>query len=112
MSKQRPEFAATTWSDVAQSVGEYEAHYGVRLSVVLDWRPNLSTGAFVEVVIREGNTVGTGPELVRVREPFPARRMAGQAGAVMWALTCALRALDAQPWQWSHKMRREAARGV
>lgn len=112
MSRQKPENASATWSDVATAVLSWEAHYGVRICAHIEWRHNLSAGACVEVVITDGLAVGKGPELVRLREAFPTRKASGQAGAVLWAISCAIRALELEPWQWSAKMRREAARGV
>lgn len=110
MSRQKPEYAGTSWQDVATAVLLWEATYGVRICAQLEWRANLSAGACVEVTIWDGHTVGRGPELVRLREAFPARKAAGQAGAVLWAVSCALRALEAEPWSWSTKMRREASK--
>lgn len=105
MSRQKPEYAANSWQDVAQVVGEYEARYGIRICASLWWDARLSTGGYVEVIIYEGGTVGRGPELVRIREAYPARKLAGQAGAVMWALTRATTELERNPWNWSRKMR-------
>lgn len=108
MSRQKPAYAENTWNDVAQAVEGWEKEYGVTIEARLLWQLNLSTGGYVEVIIYDGHTVGRGPELVRVRNAFPARKMSGQAGAVMWAVFAALRALEADKWQWSTKMRRAA----
>ena len=109
MGKQRPDAAQNTWADVAHATESWQHEYGVRICALLCWQENLSTGGYVEVVIYDGNTVGRGAELVRLREAFPARKMTGQAGAVLWAISCALRALEAEPWSWSTKMRRAIA---
>lgn len=108
MSKMKPEYAQNTWADVAHAVGEWEVHYGLEVVVQLAWKEKLSTGAWVEVILREGGAVGRGEELTRVREPFPARKATGQPGAVLWAVSAAIRALEREPWLWSRKMRREA----
>lgn len=106
MSKQRPDAAQNTWADIAHAVEGWQIEMGVSISAHLMWRGNLSTGGYVEVVIYEDDTVGRGAELVRVREAFPAKKMTGQPGAVLWAISCAIRALECEPWQWSRKMRR------
>lgn len=110
MSKQKPEYAQNTWQDVAVAVADWEAHYGVRICAQIMWDARLSPGGFVEVIVNEGATVGRGQELVRRREAFPARKMSGQPGAVMWAISTALRDLEGDMWNWSAKMRREATR--
>lgn len=112
MSRQKPEHAQVTWQDVTIAVGEWEAHLGVSIRVELGWRANLTAGAFLEVVLCEGEAVGRGEELIRVREAFPARKMSGQPGAVLYAISAATRALEGEPWLWTRKMRREVKTGA
>jgi hypothetical protein len=110
MARQKPEAAQNTWSDVAHAVWAWEQELGVRISAQIVWETRLSTGGAVEVVITEGVTVGRGAELVRVREAFPATKMTGQPGAVLWAVSCAIRCLEREPWLWSTTMRMRALR--
>lgn len=108
MARQRPDAHQNTWEDVSHAVSMWEASMGVRIRSTITWEPRLSSGAAVEVVIEEGGTIGRGEELVRVREAFPAKRATGQPGAVLWAISCAVRCLEREPWLWSRKMRRDA----
>ena len=110
MAKQRPEAAQNTWADVAYAVRGWEREMGVRICAHIMWVDGLSTGGAVEVVITEGATIGRGAELVRVREAFPATKMTGQPGAVLWAVSCAIRCLEREPWLWSTTMRMRAAK--
>lgn len=100
MGRPKPEATATTWQDLAECVGSWEAEYGVCAVVELSWRHNLSAGAFVEVVLYDARTVGRGVELVRMRGAFPARKMTGQAGAVLHVVFQAFQELDTNPWLW------------
>lgn len=110
MSRQSPDHAQVTWRDLMINVAERERASGVKVEMLLTFDCRLSAGACVEVVLREANTVGRGAELVRVREPFPAGKASGQAGAALWAVSCAFRAMELEPWLWPRKMR-EAAQG-
>lgn len=95
-----------TWADVATMVGDWEAHLGVCIYVQLAWREGLTSGAWAEIIIREGRVIGMGEELSRMRAAFPTRKATGQAGAVMNAIAQAIRELEANPWTWSAMMRR------
>lgn len=99
-----------SWADIAQNVEEWETRLGVQICVQIMWRHNLTTGAWVEVVIREGRVIGTGEELQRNRAAFPTRKGVGHAGAILNAIVGAVNAMEQQPWCWSALMRREALR--
>lgn len=107
MGRQKPEYNGTNWPDIAQCVPAWEAEKGVRVSATLRWAPNLRSGAFVEVVVCDAAFAEGSGELLRVRHAFPTTRGSGHAGAVLYAIFDALNALDANPWYWSEKMRRE-----
>lgn len=107
MARSRPDsHAGASWSDVDEFVTNWGEELGVSFMVQIGFNPRLSSGAYVEVTIREGMQVGLGEELVRLREAFPVRKAQGHAGAVLWALSSSIRALEAEPWSWSKKMRR------
>lgn len=109
MPRQRVDTGATTWQDLAECVPAWEAEKGVRVAVTIAWTERLRDGAYVEVVLNDAAlALGTG-ELHRVRAPFPTRKASGQPGAVLYAIFTALNDLDANPWYWSTKMRKDAS---
>lgn len=108
MPRKKPEHNATTWEDISECVPAWEAEKGVRVVCHISWDSRLSSGAYVEVVLFSGRQVGQGTEVLRVRQPFPARKSAGQAGAVMHAIFLAFNELDANPWLWPMPLRRKA----
>jgi hypothetical protein len=108
MGRQKPQYAGTTWADVALAVEAWEVEHRVRVVVQVQFRRNLTAGAFVEVVLQRLAGEGAGVELCRVREAFPARAMSGQAGAVMHAVFRALMEFENNPWLWSDEQRARA----
>lgn len=108
MARKQPEVNGTTWADIAECVPSWERDHGVRVVVEISWRANLSAGAYVDVrLCSAGWPEGSG-ELVRVRQPFPARKGSGQAGAVMHAIFSAFAELENNPWLWGPDARRKA----
>jgi hypothetical protein len=110
VAKRNPDNASTSWQDISECVPAWCAEYGVRLEATIVWQPNLSSGAYVEVVLYSSMEVGRGAEVVRTRAPFPTRRGAGHAGAVLHAAFQAFQELETNPWLWPSDKRR-AARG-
>lgn len=108
MPRQKPDMPATTWRDVSDCVPAWEREKGVRITVQLAWKATLPKGAYVEVVIWDASATFEELELMRVRHPFPTLQGAGHPGAVLYAIFDALNRLDAEPWSWSRKMRRDA----
>lgn len=107
MPARKADYAGTTWEDIAQCIPSWEAEHGVRVRVQIEWRPNLSHGAYVEVVLCDMAPSEEFRELYRVRAPFPTRKASGQAGAVLHAAFQAFHELDSTPWAWSLQMRRD-----
>lgn len=110
MPRQRPEYAQTSWQDIAECVPAWEKEAGVRVAIHITWQPHLSSGACVEAVLLAGNPLEGHKELVRVRQPFPTRKASGQAGAALHAIFLAFAELERNPWLWSPEQR-AAARG-
>lgn len=107
MARQRSEYAATSWADVAQCVPAWEREYGVYVEVRIRFRQDLADFAYLEVTLCDADEADHGRELMRVRHPFPAQKASGQAGAVLYAIFEAFNTLSLSPWQYSVKMRRE-----
>lgn len=110
MPRQKPEYAGTSWQDVAEAVSAWEIEKGVRVRIHICWQSILPTGAYVEAVLYDHTTSFEPKELCRVRNAFPARKAAGQAGAVMYCIFEAFNALEREPWLWPSP-RRAQARG-
>lgn len=108
MPRQKVEGSGTSWEDIAQAVPAWEAEHGVRVACTVVWEPRLPSGAAVEVVLMDGAPFGEHREVLRVRQPFPTRKAAGQAGAVMHAIFLAFMELDRNPWLWAPRRRQEA----
>ena len=108
MGRPKPEANATTWQDVMEAIPAWEAEHRVEVVIELRFRPALASGGFVEVVLYRREGIGRGPELVRMRGDFPARKGSGHAGAVMYLVFRALLEYERNPWLWSDDERKRA----
>ena len=108
MGRQKPQYSGTSWQDIAEAIPTWEAEKGVCVVCHITWDARLPSGAYVEVVLQRGRQIGQGEEVCRVRQPFPARAGAGQAGAVMYAIFSAFMELDRNPWLWGEEARAKA----
>lgn len=106
MGRQKVDTGGTSWQDIVEAIPAWEEEHGVYVTWEFHVEPALNSGAYVECVLHERTVAGKGAELVRVREPMPARKGSGHAGAFLYVAFRALQELEANAWLWPARKRR------